>query len=129
MGSPRGIPARVRSTMLFALLLACSSALVAFARAGTRARATVQGAQLEASIFSFDGHDFTRTNTTLMTEEGKSAVDTKLDHNSPAYKALMRKRSYSGEATVFGHKYDANYAPLTDGGGKLTGALFVAVPK
>ncbi|HEX5386523.1 MAG TPA: Cache 3/Cache 2 fusion domain-containing protein [Gemmatimonadales bacterium] len=115
--------------MLFALLLACSSALVAFARAGTRARATVQGAQLEASIFSFDGHDFTRTNTTLMTEEGKSAVDTKLDHNSPAYKALMRKRSYSGEATVFGHKYDANYAPLTDGGGKLTGALFVAVPK
>jgi len=38
----------------------------------------------------------------------------------------MKKHSYVGEATVFGHKYDADYAPLTDNNGKLTGALFVA---
>jgi cache 3/cache 2 fusion protein len=34
-----------------------------------------------------------------------------------------------GEVTVFGHKYDADYAPLVGDDGKLTGALFVAVPK
>jgi hypothetical protein len=39
------------------------------------------------------------------------------------------KHSYSGDATVFGKKYQANYAPLTNADGKLTGALFVAVAK
>jgi len=84
--------------------------------------------KLESSIFSFDGKDFVRTNTTLM-DKGKSAANTKLDQSSPAYKALMDKHSSSGPATVFGQNYDANYAPLTDGAGKLTGALFVGVPK
>jgi methyl-accepting chemotaxis protein len=84
--------------------------------------------KLEASIFSYDGKDLVRTNTTL-TDKGKSAVNTKLEQNSAAYKALMEKRSYTGPATVFGQNYDANYAPLVGGDGKLTGALFVGVPK
>jgi methyl-accepting chemotaxis protein len=84
--------------------------------------------KLEASIFSYDGKDFVRTNTTL-TDKGKSAVNTKLDQSSAAYKALVEKRSYTGPATVFGRDYDANYAPLIGGDGKLTGALFVGVPK
>jgi methyl-accepting chemotaxis protein-2 (aspartate sensor receptor) len=84
---------------------------------------------LEATIFSYDGTDFVRTKTTLMTEDGKSAVNTKLDHASPAYKALVQKRSYTGDATVFGKKYEASYAPLTGKDGRLTGALFVAVAK
>jgi hypothetical protein len=84
--------------------------------------------KLEASIFSFDGKDFVRTNTTLM-DKGKSASGTKLDQSSAAYKALVEKRSYSGPAVIFGQNYDADYAPLTDGAGKLTGALFVGVPK
>jgi len=84
--------------------------------------------KLESSIFSFDGKDFVRTNTTLV-DKGKSASGTKLDQSSPAYKALMDKRSFSGSATVFGQDYDANYAPLTDASGKLTGALFVGVAK
>ena len=84
--------------------------------------------KLDSSIFSFDGKDFVRTNTTLM-EKGKSANGTKLDQGSAAYKALMEKHSYTGPATVFGQNYDANYAPLTDGTGKLTGALFVGVSK
>ena len=41
----------------------------------------------------------------------------------------MAKQSYTGPSTVFGQNYDANYAPLTDGAGKLTGALFVGVSK
>jgi methyl-accepting chemotaxis protein-2 (aspartate sensor receptor) len=84
--------------------------------------------KLAATIFSYDGADFVRTQTTL-TQDGQSAVNTKLDHDSPAYKALSQKQSYSGPATIMGQNYEANYAPLVGADGKLTGALFVAVPK
>lgn len=84
--------------------------------------------KLEASIFSFDGKQFVRTETTLVVD-GKPATNTKLDQNSAAYKALIEKHSYTGPATVFGKEYQASYAPLTDQTGKLTGALFVGQPK
>jgi methyl-accepting chemotaxis protein-2 (aspartate sensor receptor) len=84
--------------------------------------------KLDASIFSYDGKEFVRTDTTLM-QDGQSAVGTKLDHDSPAYKALVEKHSYVGTATVFGKSYQASYAPLVSADGKLTGALFVGVPK
>ena len=84
--------------------------------------------KLAATIFSYDGADFVRTQTTL-TQDGQSAVNTKLDHDSAAYKALSQKQSYSGPATILGQNYEANYAPLVGGDGKLTGALFVGVPK
>jgi hypothetical protein len=84
--------------------------------------------KLEATIFSYDGQDFVRTETTLM-QGGQSAVNTKLDHNSAAYKALVEKHSYTGPATLFGRNYNANYAPLTGEAGQLTGAVFVATPK
>jgi len=90
--------------------------------------ATWAQSKLESSIFSYDGKDFVRTNTTLM-DKGKSATGTKLDQSSPAYKALTAKQSYSGAVTVFGQNYDGSYAPLTDASGKVTGALFVGVPK
>jgi methyl-accepting chemotaxis protein-2 (aspartate sensor receptor) len=84
---------------------------------------------LDATIFSYDGQDFVRVKTTLHTEAGKSAADTKLSHDNPAFRALTQKRSWSGDATVFGRHYDAYYAPLTSDDGRLTGALFVAVPQ
>ena len=90
--------------------------------------ASMAETKLDASIFSYDGKDFVRTETTL-TQGGQSAVGTKLDHESPAYKALVEKHSYIGPATVFGHNYQADYAPLIGADGKLTGALFVGVPK
>ena len=86
--------------------------------------ASLAETKLEASIFSYDGKDFVRTETTLM-QGGQSAVGTKLDHDSPAYKALAEKHSYTGPATVFGQNYQADYAPLIGEDGKLTGALFV----
>ena len=55
--------------------------------------------KLDASILSYDGKDFVRTETTLM-NNGQSAVGTKLDHDSAAYKALVEKHSYSGPVTV-----------------------------
>lgn len=89
----------------------------------------VANAGQESTIFTYDGQDFLRAQTTLVMEDGKSAVNTKLDRKSPAYKQLVKKRSYSGETMVFGQKCDANYAPLTNASGKLTGALFVATCK
>ena len=90
--------------------------------------ASLAQTKLDASIFSYDGKDFVRTETTLM-NNGQSAVNTKLDPDSPAYKALLEKKSYTGPATVFGRSYQGNYAPLTGEDGQLTGALFVGVPK
>jgi methyl-accepting chemotaxis protein len=85
-------------------------------------------ARVEATIFSYDGEDFVRSKTTLM-EDGQSAAETKLDHGSAAYKALVKKHSYTGPTRLFGHDYVASYAPLVSGDGELTGALFVGVPK
>jgi Cache 3/Cache 2 fusion domain len=90
--------------------------------------ASLAANKLEASIFSYDGKDFVRTETTLL-QGGQSAVGTKLEQDSPAYKALSEKHSYTGPATVLGQNYQANYAPLIDENGKLTGALFVGIPK
>ena len=90
--------------------------------------ASLAQSNLDASILSYDGKDFVRTETTLM-NNGQSAVNTKLDHDSAAYKALVEKHSYTGPVTVFGRDYQGDYAPLTSADGKLTGALFVGVPK
>lgn len=102
------------STMLLVLLLPFAATGIALA------------AQ-ESTIFTYDGQDFVREKTTLMTEDGKSAANTKLDRNSPAYKQLVQKHSYTGQGTIFGQKCDSNYAPLTNASGQLTGALFVAI--
>src|SRR5690348_5855555 len=124
------IPARIRTGIGLVLVLVLAGALFAFAGADRSARiAAPSEARLESTIFSYDGQDFVRTHTTLVTEDGKSAVNTKLDDQSAAYRALTEKHSYAGSSVVFGRKYDANYAPLIDADGRLTGALFVAVPK
>ena len=90
--------------------------------------ASLAQSKLDASILSYDGKDFVRTETTLM-NNGQSAVGTKLDPAGPAYKALVDKHSFTGPLTVFGHDYQANYAPLIGADGKTTGALFVGVAK
>ena len=90
---------------------------------------TQSSVDLEATIFAYDGQDFVRTQTTLVTKDGTSAINTKLDDDTPAYKALIEKRSYTGDVTLFGREFEADYAPLTGEDGQLTGALFVAVPK
>lgn len=110
-----------------ALVLVLSGVSISWVHANDGSRTSVQAqGKLEATIFTYDGQDFVRVKTTLLTEDGKAAVNTKLDRESPAYRALMQKRSYTGGATLFGRKYDAHYAPLTGEDGQLTGALFVA---
>jgi len=80
----------------------------------------------ESTIFRYDGQDFIRKKTTLTTEDGASAVSTKLDRSSPAFEQLVQKKSYTGQAKLFGRTCDSIYAPVVDAGGALTGALFVA---
>jgi hypothetical protein len=128
MRSHHLVSARFGKRIVLALGLVCAVALIVHVNAGTSVAAQAQ-AKIEASIFTYDGHDFVRAKTTLLTADGKPALGTKLEQDTPAYKALMKKRSYSGEATVFGHKYEASYAPLTGDDGRLTGALFVGVAK
>jgi hypothetical protein len=124
------ISARVSRGVVVAAGLVLSGGLIVFVEEASSSpvSAEKQG-KIEASIFAYDGQDFVRTKTTLVTKEGKPATNTKLEHDTPAYKALVEKHSYTGDATVFGRKYDANYAPLTSEDGRLTGALFVAVAK
>jgi hypothetical protein len=124
------ISARVSKGIVVAFGLASAVAVTALVDKGISSPAEAQTqAKIEATIFAYDGQDFVRTKTTLVTEQGKSAVNTKLDRDTPEYKALVQKRSYVGDATVFGRKYEANYAPLTGDDGELKGALFVAVTK
>jgi hypothetical protein len=115
---------------LAAVSLLLVSAVVALTVEGSRSPAVAENpSKLEATIFSYDGKDFIRTKTTLTDAQGKSAVNTKLDHSSLAFKALEQKHSYVGPSEVFGKHYDADYAPLVNDDGKLIGALFVAVAK
>jgi Cache 3/Cache 2 fusion domain len=121
---------RLGKGLALAIGLTVALALIGLVTQGTSSWAAAQAQpKLESTIFSYDGKDFIRTKTTLMTEDGKSAVNTKLEHATPAFDALSHKHSYVGEATVFGRKYEADYAPLTGKDGKLTGALFVGVPE
>ena len=83
----------------------------------------------ESTVFTYDGQDFIRVHTTLLTEKGESADGTKLDRDNPGYAALIQKRSYAGEVTLFGHRCAASYAPLVDQEGRLTGALMVCIRK
>ena len=124
------ISPRVGKGIVVALVLVLAGAMMASVEAAGSARAAVQTqGKIAATIFAYQGQDFVRTTTTLVTEAGQSAVNTKLDRSTPAYKALIQKHSYTGDATVFGRKYEASYAPLTGKDGQLTGALFVAVAK
>ena len=83
----------------------------------------------ESTVFRLDPKDqsFTRIATTLKLNDGFiSATKTKLDPASPAYTALIQKRTYVWKVTLFGQTCDSNYAPMTNANGQLTGALFVA---
>jgi hypothetical protein len=81
------------------------------------------------TLFKFDGQDFIRSETNLLTADGKSAINTKLNRDDSIYPALIHRKSYSGEAILFGRDYVTYYAPLTDEQGQLTGAIFVGHQK
>ena len=126
MSADQSFRRQVSKWTLIAIVMLLAAASAAWIRRSPAPQASVAGAdKLAASIFSYEGQEFVRTSTTLVTEAGKSAANTKLEHSSPAYEALRAGHSYSGDVTVFGKRYHAHYAPLTASDGSLTGALFV----
>lgn len=110
---------RLRSLLILTLLLTATMLVSSVSYAGGK---------LEATIFSYDGNDFVRTETTLIAE-GESAANTKLDRDGAVYKALVNKRSHIGSSTLFGRDYQARYAPLIGEDGQVIGAVFVGAPK
>jgi hypothetical protein len=128
MIAARGPPTMLGKTALLSGLMLAFAPGVILGAELPKTGSTSNTSQLEATVFSFDGKNFVRSETTL-TADAKSAANTKLDENSPAYKALIEKHSYTGPSTLFGRDFQSNYAPLTDESGKLTGALFVGEPK
>jgi Cache 3/Cache 2 fusion domain len=81
------------------------------------------------TLFVKTGDQYVRVLTTVKTEEGKRAVGTPLDANSPAIAKLNNGEAYYGDATVFGKTYDAGYEPIKDASGAVIGAYFVGYAK
>jgi hypothetical protein len=81
------------------------------------------------TLFVKTGDQYVRVLTTVKTEEGKRAVGTPLDANSPAIAKLNNGEAYYGDATVFGKNYDAGYEPIKDASGTVIGAYFVGFAK
>jgi len=80
-----------------------------------------------ATVFVRNGDDFIRVTTSLKKQDGSRAIGTLLDRKGPAYGPVMAGRTYTGLATLFGKQYITQYKPITDGSGRIIGALFVGV--
>jgi hypothetical protein len=66
------ISARVGKGIVLVLGLAFAGALIAFVNEDSNSRVAAEAkAKIEATIFTYDGQDFVRTKTTLVTKEGE----------------------------------------------------------
>jgi len=67
---------------------------------------------LYATVFEKQGEDFVRIATTIPTKDGSSAVGTKLDKNSDAYKATAKGKVWHGMRTLMGFQSMVEYKPV-----------------
>jgi methyl-accepting chemotaxis protein len=77
-----------------------------------------------ATIFAWNGRDFTRISTNVLKPDGSRAVGTILDSSGKAYAALSLGQTFSGVVNILGVPYTTSYLPLKDGSGQLVGALY-----
>lgn len=71
--------------------------------------------------------DKTRIATTVLNENGDRAVGT--DMSDEIYEKVVKNGEiYQQEVDLFGSKYMATYAPLTDSAGVIRGALYTGAP-
>jgi len=61
------------------------------------------------TLFKVKGSDYVRIKTTVQKENGKYAIDTKLDNTDLAYSALQAGNSYQGQTVLFGVAFYAWY--------------------
>lgn len=81
-----------------------------------------------ATVFGKDGNDFKRVLTTIKDNNGKRVIGTKLDTNEDAYKKVLNKNTYFGEADILGSKYMTKYTPLYNNSKQIIGIYFVGIP-
>ena len=68
-----------------------------------------------------------RVATTLLDENGNSAVGTMIDA-SVATNYLENQREFTDKTTVFGREYASFYMPLIDEYGNMFGSMFMGIP-
>lgn len=82
-----------------------------------------------ATVFVHIDTDFWRISTTVPNYDGKPAVGTVLDQSSAAYKALIKCKSFVGNAVLFGTEYYSIYVPyFQDNELGVVIALYVGIP-
>lgn len=80
-----------------------------------------------ATIFIYESGDFTRITTNILNENRERAVGTKLGNQSSAYKPVIEKQLYVGNAQILGHPYLCAYDPILDKENNLIGILFIGI--
>jgi methyl-accepting chemotaxis protein len=81
-----------------------------------------------ATLFAWDGENFTRVSTNVLKPDGSRAVGTVLDPAGKAFAALRAGNSFEGVVDILGEPYITKYAPMTDAQGKMVGAWYVGYP-
>lgn len=85
------------------------------------------GMNIVATIFDFNGTDYTRILTTILDEKNERIIGSVLAKDGKAYQTLTSGNSYLGEADIKGKSYMTKYSPMMDEKGQLIGAYFVGV--
>ena len=77
-----------------------------------------------ATLFVWDGSNFTRVTTNVLKPDGSRAIGTVLDPKGKAYAALTQGRAFTGVVDILGSPYTTCYTPMLDADGKLVGAWY-----
>ncbi|GBU25237.1 methyl-accepting chemotaxis protein [Fibrobacteria bacterium R8-3-H12] len=81
-----------------------------------------------ATIFVKEKDNYRRISTSIITNEGKRAIDTFLDTKGKAYEVVQSGQMYIGAAAIMGKDYNALYKPIFEQGTKnIIGILFIGI--
>ncbi|HEY8542582.1 MAG TPA: methyl-accepting chemotaxis protein, partial [Pseudothermotoga sp.] len=82
-----------------------------------------------ATIFQAKDDDFLRVATSIRKDDSTRAVGTFLGKDSAAYRPIVQKQRYIGQAKILSKDYATGYDPILDESGNVIGILFVGVPQ
>ena len=76
------------------------------------------------TLFLREDDDFIRVSTNII-QNGKRAIDTKLDYESPAYKQVIAGNAFYGQVSILGKAYLTAYEPIKNNNNQVIGAWYV----
>jgi len=82
-----------------------------------------QSTEAIASVFILKNDKLIRVSTNLTTKDGKKAIGTYINSNSPVYKKIVNAEPYYGRNLVEGDWFITGYKPLFDKNKKVIGAF------